>query len=760
MTATGASVEDVELNSHNIFGHIDADPHDEAHPGLHCVNAIYARGAPLYREAGWRGVLPLPPREKAPPPKGFTGDDGKWPTDEQFGQWVTEKPDDANLGLRVDYGFIGIDVDAYDDKVGAVTLAEGERQWGSLPLTFRSTARIDDQVSGIRLFKVPLGLVFRDPKFGLNDGSQVGHIEIIQPHHRFVVAWPSWHPKVEARYRWFDDRLPQLMPAGWVPSVDEIPELPQAWVEGLSRDAVRDEVFDDSAPDRTRKGRDNFDEHRYRKLIALEDEREPEPVVKERLDRAVAELDRDCSSRHDTARDHVAALMRLQAIGRAGVPRALHELYLFYVSQVADSRPVEVAQAEFQRLVVGAGALVAGATPTDPLGKMGAGPAASIDGDDVHTGGKDDGPSWGPVDLTELLNGVREPLLPTLFERSDGQCLLYPGLVHSFHGESESGKSLIIQVECVRLINSGQKVLYLDFESDVASVLARLLDFGADPFAVADHFRYVQPEARPDSATERRAWEDMLSGSYALVVIDGVTDALGIFGCSTIDNDDVAGWIRTVPKQIAFRTGAAVVLVDHVTKDASSRNRFAIGGQAKMAGLTGAAYTVEVVKPLGRGMCGEVVLRIGKDRPGSVRPHCGSFHRNDRTQEAARVVVDSTGESPLVTIAPPGIQGSQDSDGQGGYRPTTLMERVSEVIEKHPGELTKNKAAETAGGKKTHTLSAVDILRSEGYVETKPGRNGHLVYTSLKPYRQADDPLSDRHVTLGLTTIGNAFSSK
>ena len=93
----------------------------------------------------------------------------------------------------------------------------------------------------------------------------------------------------------------------------------------------------------------------------------------------------------------------------------------------------------------------------------------------------------------------------------------------------------------------------------------------------------------------------MLSGRYALGVIDGVTDALGVFGFSTNDNDDVARWIRSVPKLIAARTGAAVVLIDHVTKDAWNRNRFAIGGQAKMAGLTGAAYTAEVTAPLGRG---------------------------------------------------------------------------------------------------------------------------------------------------------------
>ena len=393
--------------------------------------------------------------------------------------------------------------------------------------------------------------------------------------------------------------------------------------------------------------------------------------------------------------------------------------------------------------------LVAASSPSDPWETIGTAGSGDGEGNESHPDTAEDGPSWCPVDLTDLLNGVREPLLPSLFERSDGQCLLYPGLVHSFHGESELGKSLIIQVECVRRINRGQKVLYLDFESDVASVVDRLLEFGADPAAVADHFRYVQPEVRPDSVEERRAWEEVLSGTYALAVIDGVTDALGIFGCSTIDNDDVARWIRTVPKQIAARTGAAVVLIDHVTKDTSTRNRWAIGGQAKMAGLTGAAYTVEVVAPLGRGMRGEVVLKIAKDRPGAVRPHCGSFSRRDRTQEAARIVIDSTGESPTVTIGPPNFRGGEDSGGQDAFRPTNLMQRVSEVIEKQPAELTKNKVAEKAGGKKQSTLLATDILRREGYLETTPGQSGHPVYSSVKPYRETDDPQSDRYANPG-----------
>ena len=66
----------------------------------------------------------------------------------------------SNLGLRVNYGQIGIDVDAYDAKTGGRTLVEAESRWGPLPPTYRSSSRIDDDVSGIRVW-VPVGVFFR-----------------------------------------------------------------------------------------------------------------------------------------------------------------------------------------------------------------------------------------------------------------------------------------------------------------------------------------------------------------------------------------------------------------------------------------------------------------------------------------------------------------------------------------------------------------------------------------------------------------------
>jgi hypothetical protein len=709
-------------------------------------NCIYGRGVWLYIAAGWRAALPLPPAAKSPPPKGFTGYDGAWPTDEQIATWTKDQPADANLMLRVNYGVIGIDVDAYGNKMGGRTLEEAEKRWGPLPPTYRSSSRGEDVVSGIRVYQVPEGVLFRTGiKF---DDLGVGHIDIIQPHHRHITVYPSIHPN-GGRYRWYGpDGV--LLPEGVVPHVRDLPELPPKWVEQLSRDAVREEVFDGSASNRTRTARERINEELYHKLIALDDGRSPEPMVAQRGDKALNEVMNGPGSRYENARDHVASLIRFQAIGRVGVPAVLSDLRRAYVMEVTDTRPQHVAESEFLRLIEGAAAIVAATMPSDDWHTT----ARDSDGDGEDSTDQEesrDTPTWSPVDLTDLLAGESEQLRPTLFERTDGHGLVYPGMTHSFHGESESGKSLIIQAETVRLVNDGQDVLYIDFDSDVASVIARLREFGADPQAIADHFRYVQPEVRPDCVEERCAWEKTLSRSYALVVIDGVTDALGIFGYSMKDNDDVSQWIRTVPKQIATRTGAAVVLIDHVTKDSTNRGRWAIGGQAKMAGLTGAAYTVEVTAPLGRGLRGEVVLRVGKDRPGAVRPRCGSF-RKDRTQEAARIIVDSTVSPPEVIVGAPGASGDADSSEQTAFRPTNLMQRASEVIEQHPGELTKNKVAEKAGGKKQTTLLAVDILYQEGYLTSERGRSGHFVYTSVKPYREQDDPMSDRYVN-----FGNAF---
>lgn len=381
---------------------------------------------------------------------------------------------------------------------------------------------------------------------------------------------------------------------------------------------------------------------------------------------------------------------------------------------------------------------------------------ATAEGDRVHPDpstlsdieGADDGDmpsSWAPIDLSALLDGTYEPVTPTLLPRTDGVCLLYPGRVHSMHGESESGKSFVAQAEAVRAITDGHPVLYLDFEADEVEVVGRLLIMGASPQAIRDHFTYVRPETRPATPGDIRAYRGLLTGRYALAVIDGVTDALGIWntGASSSDNDAIAGFMRTFPRRLAQHTGAAVVLIDHVTKDSDTRGRFAIGGQAKMAALDGASYTVEVDQIPTKGGRGVLILRCGKDRPGQVRPHCGPFRKSDRTQEAARIVIDSTGAGTVVTVEP--YRDAAADDSSQDFRPTGLMEKVSRALEGAGAPLSLRDLRDMVTGRAEYLAAAIAVLVADGYVTREIGPRNAQLHTLTRRYRQSEDPASDRY---------------
>ncbi|WP_053004856.1 AAA family ATPase [Kocuria sp. SM24M-10] len=348
--------------------------------------------------------------------------------------------------------------------------------------------------------------------------------------------------------------------------------------------------------------------------------------------------------------------------------------------------------------------------------------------------------TWDELDLSAVLDGTWTSPEATLMEREDGACLLYRGMVHAFIGESESGKSLLLQAEAARVLAAGGTVLYLDFESDQGTVVSRMLALGAPAEALrARRLSYRRPEVTPIvNGKETAAWRALLARPFDLAVIDGVTEAFAVFGVSSVDNDEVTAWGRNVPRKIAARTGAAVAVVDHVTKATEGRGRFAIGAQAKMSYLTGASYTVEVKSPLGVDMVGVLSLRVGKDRPGRVRPVSGAYRASDRSQEAARAVIDSTepGKTSYVLQAPEGHLGGAVNSGNhsNGWRPTGYMERVSRALELAPGyELSKTKIRSLVSGGSKHVDAAILHLEQDGHISR---HSSNQPYRLLKPYRE------------------------
>jgi bifunctional DNA primase/polymerase-like protein/AAA domain-containing protein len=348
--------------------------------------------------------------------------------------------------------------------------------------------------------------------------------------------------------------------------------------------------------------------------------------------------------------------------------------------------------------------------------------------------------SWAPIDPGPILDGTYQPPLAQLFPRNDGHCLLYRGLVHSFHGESESGKSLIAQGEVARVLTDGGTAAYIDFESDATSVYGRLRDMAAPENALRTRFTYRRPDTDPFSMPgEREAFARLLADPLDLVIIDGVTDALSVFGASSNDMDEVTNVMRRFMRRVAQRTGAAVVMIDHVTKDADTRGRHAVGSQAKLNGLDGAAYVIEVAEVLGQDLRGAVTMRVGKDRPGGVRPHAGAWRKTDRTQLAATVIVDSTGDGIHITVEAPDVEavagGGPDRFDKAKARLTGVMEALSNHMQNSPGPLSKTNVdtwGTVRGDKRGEARAALDELILRGNVQASPQKRGGVNLWELK----------------------------
>lgn len=358
----------------------------------------------------------------------------------------------------------------------------------------------------------------------------------------------------------------------------------------------------------------------------------------------------------------------------------------------------------------------------------------------THGGPLPPGPgagTWCAVDLTSHTNGTHTPETPTLMTRADGRSLLYPGRTHSIHGEPESGKSLLVQAEIAAQLNRGERILLLDFESDAPAVVQRLRTLGAGEKNINAGLTYVRPEIRPTSAEDVEAWAWLLGQHFTLAVIDGVTEALTMYGASTKDNDDITKWHRELPRAIAQATGAAVVLIDHVTKDQEGRGRFAIGGQAKLAALDGAAYIVDVVEPIGVGLMGTLSLRVGKDRPGGVRGNAGVHRKADRTQEAARITVDATtpGRTHVTFDPPPTAAESRENADE--KRTDRIRFDISALLANlGEGEGKSKKDLEDAiKGRSSEIRTAVEELHRYEFIDQSgPTRGGSATFRSRKQY--------------------------
>ena len=202
------------------------------------------------------------------------------------------------------------------------------------------------------------------------------------------------------------------------------------------------------------------------------------------------------------------------------------------------------------------------------------------------------------------------------------------------------------------------------------------------------------------------------------------------------ENDDCTlFWYSVIEPWNAL--GVTSLRIDHTGKEQIGKNNSdAKGGSAKLQRVDGSAYSIAVKIPFSKHVAhGESWLTALKDRTGEYA--LGAL--------VARMVVDVDLETLAMTIqliAPAEVPVNSD----GTMRLTGLMEKISKKVE-HAGEPVATTALRKIVGGRIDTFNgALDILVREKFLSRTNGPRASKLIESARPYRQADDPKSDRYV--------------
>ena len=315
------------------------------------------------------------------------------------------------------------------------------------------------------------------------------------------------------------------------------------------------------------------------------------------------------------------------------------------------------------------------------------------------------------------LSGDNDEPEPEFLARNDGSRLFYKGKINAILGESESGKSWLALHAVAQSLTQGKSVAYLDFEDSAKGILARLRALGLLDSQLAQ-FVYASPDENLTLEQRADLVDALIEYAPELIIVDGVNAAMTLLNLDLTSNRDATYFSQQLLKPLTM-SGAGVITIDHVPKNKDNRGNYAIGAQAKRADINGSAIMVEVVMPFGRGMTGEVTLKVTKDRPGYVRAIAAE------AKNAGRAVLVSRPDGQVrIDVQAPTLE---------GFRPTALMQKISEALEKEP--MSKNSLRKMISAGSETIIEAANVLLKEGYIKAVNGSRNAIILHSVKPYR-------------------------
>lgn len=331
---------------------------------------------------------------------------------------------------------------------------------------------------------------------------------------------------------------------------------------------------------------------------------------------------------------------------------------------------------------------------------------------------------WPITNLAAVIADGWHPPTPTMLQRTDGMALIYPGRYNTLSGEPGCGKTWVALWCIAEQISAGHNVAVVDYEDTPGALINRLTLLGVTTDDIANHVTYIDPAA---PITNRGAITDAGEQALhqladitdlALVVIDSVGESLAAEAFSPNDDDDVARWVRHLPRSIAHNTGAAVFGLDHVTKSLETRGQWAIGSQRKLAAVDGAAYTITAGIAPTKTEDGRLTVRTAKDRHGT----------HQRTHIAAEIEVNNTLTGAVAVLVKP----PEDPTVTGH---SIYQQRIMQAVEDNGGDISGKEMVTDVDGKADHIRVARDELIANGQLirRQRSGKGGGWLYSMPAP---------------------------
>lgn len=341
---------------------------------------------------------------------------------------------------------------------------------------------------------------------------------------------------------------------------------------------------------------------------------------------------------------------------------------------------------------------------------------------------------WEMISLFDV-DGETPEDPPSVGCRTDGVFLLYKGKVHTIYGEPGGLKSWFTQVIIKQIVENGERALIIDFENSRRSVFDRFKYLGltGDDFRLIDIIKPDTPFAPEDRLLIQQASMDK---HYELIVVDGTTDAMVLFGLDPAKTPDAAKFDRGFLKPLAD-TGAAVIYVDHVTKDHETRGSWGFGSQHKKSAIDGASFAVEMISSFGKGMNGRAKIVIHKDKPGDLLQH--ALEGVHSTMVELDMSSDPATFNIVARLQPPSVWDNPN------FRPTIMMGKIAEYIEANPG-LSKDviiTGSGVGGGKKDWIALAFQKLEAEGFIAADLDGGRDRRWRTVKHYDEFQDGLDN-----------------